>query len=193
MKSFKKPFGVLLFVALFAGSSLFVVEAKTERAFAQEATSTQPTINLRPNKWEALEMIGRGELKNGVVINSVYTQEELNGLIEGLLASKNVSWFLDDASVKLEDGSIEFSGVMLRPIKGTLTANFSFVIENGKPVVTINSAKYGIFRVPASFVERVGNFVLKKKSMADWFDIKNATWKDLSVNNGKVHIYVIGE
>ncbi len=195
MRNIQKPLGMLVFSALLVAGSILVVEGKTKKVFAQQEVSTTPTtINLKPTKWDMLEFLGRGELPKGLVINETYTQEELNGLIEGLLASKNISWFIDNASVNFtDDGRIGFSGRMLRPIKGNLVADATISIEDGKPVINIHSASYGIFRVPVSFVERVGNFVLKKKAMTEWMEVKNAVWKDFSVSNGMVHIYVVGK
>ena len=195
MRSLKKPLGILVFLALCMPGSILMAQAKTTKVFAQEASSTTIiTANLKPTKWDALEYLGKGKLPKGLVINETYTEEEINGLVEGLLASKNISWFIDNASVKFNnDGKIDFSARMLRPIKGTLSVSASITIENGKPVITIHSSRYGILRTPASFIERVGNFILKKDSISEWMDVKNAVWKDFLVKDGSVHIYVVGK
>jgi|GEM_PF-2508558 len=193
MRNIQKPLGIMLFSTLLLAGSVLVTEARTKKVFAQETTSTPTVANLEPTKWEALEILGRGKLEEGMIIDATYSEEELNGFIEGALASKNVSWFLDKASVKINQGSADFSGRMLRPIKGGLVVSASVSIENEKLVVAINSARYGIFRVPASFVERVGNFVLKKKSMADWFNVPGARFEDFTFSQGLVHIRVVGE
>lgn len=193
MRNIQKPLGIMVFSALLLAGSVLVTEAKTKKVFAQEASSTPVVVNLEPTKWEALELLGRGKLEKGMVIDATYSEEELNGFIEGALASKNVSWFLDQASIKINKGNAEFSGRMLKPIKGGLVVNTSVVVENEKLVIKINSARYGIFRVPASFVERVGNFILKKKAMTEWFDVPNARFEDLTFSSGSVHIRVVGE
>ncbi|TSC52506.1 MAG: hypothetical protein LiPW41_276 [Parcubacteria group bacterium LiPW_41] len=193
MRNIQKPLGIMVFSALLLAGSVLVTEAKTKKVFAQEATSTPTVVNLEPTKWEALEILGRGKLEKGMVIDATYSEEELNGFIEGALASKNVSWFLDQASIKINKGNAEFSGRMLKPIKGWLVVNTSVLVENEKLVIKINSARYGIFRVPASFVERVGNFILKKKAMTEWFNVPNARFEDITFSPGSVHVRVVGE
>lgn len=193
MRNIQKPLGILVFLALCMTGSVLVTEAKTKRVFAQDLTQMSIQENLHPTKWEAINMLGRGTLSKGVVIDATYTEEELNGFIEGILASKNISWFIDNASVTLKDDVIEFTGRLLRPIKGNLVVEASISIEQNEPVISIHSARYGIFRTPASFVERVGDFVLKKKTMNDWLHVENAQWKDFSIRDGSVHIQVVGE
>lgn len=193
MRNIKKLLGIMVFSALIFTGSILFIETKTNKLFAQETTSTPVIVNLEPTKWEALEILGRGKLEKGMVIDATYSEEELNGFIEGALASRNVSWFLDQASIKINKGNAEFSGRMLKPIKGRLVVNASVVIENEKLVIKINSARYGMFRVPASFVERVGNFILKKKTMTEWFYVPNARFENLTFSHGSVHIRVIGE
>jgi hypothetical protein len=195
MRNIQKPLGIMVFSALLLAGSILVTEAKTKKVFAQELSSASSSLSasFKPTKWEALEIIGRGKLEKGMVIDATYSEEELNGFIDGVLAQKNISWFLDRASIKLNKGTAEFSGRMLRPIKGGFVVNESISIENGKPVITINSARYGIFRVPTSFVERVGNFILKKKSINEWLDVTRAHFEDLSLSDGSIHIRVVGE
>lgn len=192
MWNLQKPLGIMVFSVLLLTGFILVAEAKTKKVFAQELSSASSS-SIKPTKWEALEIIGRGKLAKGTVIDATYSEEELNGFIEGVLAQKRISWFLDRASVELNDGSVEFSGRMLRPIKGGFVVDSSVSIKKGNPVITVNSARYGIFRVPSSFVERVGNFILKKKEMNEWLNVKGVRFEDITFSKNSVHIRVVGE
>lgn len=188
MKGMKKTLGIGMVFALFlvGFSSVHAEEINptTVLAAPETVSSTYPN-----NKWELLSLMGSGKLEPGTY-EATFNEDEINGLLEEGLSSLNMKWFIDSASIKINDGYVDISAHMLRPISGDMTAKGVIVIEDGKPVLKLSSAYYGFFPVPVSFVERVGNFVMKKKSPSDWFSTKGVHWDDAAFSNGELSFVV---
>lgn len=178
----KKASVIAVFLALFVSSFSFVgaVNSKTQGA-APEASAPI----LAPTKWELLGLMQKNTLQPGTYEAS-FSEEEINGLIDAELSALNVKWFADKAFVKIGNGFVDISLHVLRPFKGDMTARGVVVVNDGKASVKISSAYYGFFPVPASFIERTVNFVLKKKSSDEWLAIRNAEWDNITFKKGEV-------
>ena len=187
MKGMKKTLGIGIVFALFLvgfSSAHAEINPTTELTAPETVSSTYPN-----NKWELLSLMGNGKLEPGTY-EATFSENEINDLLEEGLSSLNMKWFIDSASVKINDGYVDISAHMLRPISGEMTARGVISIEDGKPVLKLSSAYYGFFPVPASFVERVGNFVMKKKSPSDWFSVKGVNWDATTFNDGELSFVV---
>ncbi|MEI6479385.1 MAG: hypothetical protein WCO21_00955 [bacterium] len=178
----KKASVIAVFLALFTTSfSLVGAENSTITSVIPEisATSSQPT------KWEVLSSMQKNAVSAGTY-EATFTEEEINGLIDAGLVSANIKWFIDKASVKISDGFVDIKIHLLRPFRSDVTARGMIVLNNGKASVKISSVYYGFFPAPASFVERLGNFALKKKSPDEWLSVRGAQWESLEFKKGLV-------
>ncbi len=183
----KKTLGIGIVFALFLvgfSSAHAEINPTTELTAPETVSSTYPN-----NKWELLSLMENGKLEPGTY-EATFSENEINDLLDEGLSSLDMKWFIDSASVKINDGYFDISAHMLRPISGDMTAKGVIVIEDGKPVLKLSSAYYGFFPVPISFVERVGNFVMKKKSPSDWFSVRGVNWDATSLNDGELSFVV---
>lgn len=178
----KKASVIAVFLALFTSSFSLVM---AENSINPGVVSPALTSISASTKWELLALMQRNKLAPGTYEAS-FSEDEVNGLIDAGLASFKVKWFVDKASVKIEDGYVDISMHILRPFKSDITARGVIVVNEGKASLKISSAYYGFFPVPASFVERIGNFVMKKKSADEWFSVKGAEWDNITLKHGEV-------
>ena len=174
---------IAVFLALFITS--FSLVGAENKVIPGVVSPTLAPISVS-TKWELLALMQRNKLPPGTYEASLF-EDEINGLIDAGLSSFKVRWFVDRASVKIEDGYVDISMRILRPFKNDITARGVVVVnDEGKASLNISSAYYGFFPVPASFVERIGNFLMKKKSVDEWFAVKNADWNDIILKRGEV-------
>lgn len=180
----KRAFGAIAVLALFFAVLPFVRAESNDPAKVTAATSSEPT------KWDVLNAIQQGGLQQGETREVSFSENEINEFIDRKLDAFNKKWFVDKASVKLNDGDMDVVLHVLRPIPGNLEFNTSIEVVDGVAVPVINSAWYGYFPAPASFVERIGNFIMKKKSAADWFALPSGQWDSVSIKNDSLSFVV---
>jgi len=178
----KKASVIAVFLALFTTSFSLV---GAENSAIQGVVSPAPTSVSQPTKWDILALMQRNKLTHGTY-EVTFSEDEINGLIDAELVSLKAKWFIDKASVKIEDGYVNISMHVLRPFKSDITASGVVVVTDGVASIKISSAYYGFFPVPTSFVERIGNFVMKKKSVDEWLLVKNAEWDSFTLKQGEV-------
>ncbi len=181
----KKAFGIIAVIALFFAVLPFV-RAESTAPSPKAATSTEPT------KWEVLGLMQKGGLLADKVYEESFSENEINEFIAHQLDIYGKKWFIDNAAVTLNDGNMDIMLHVLRPFPGNLEINSSIEIEEGVAKPVINSAWYGYFPAPASFVERIGNFIMKKKSASEWFDIGNAHWESVTIKENSLSFAVRG-
>lgn len=181
MRGMKKASVIAVFLALFiTGFSL----VRAENTLIQGVVSPAPSVIAEPTKWELLSLMQKNLLQSGTY-GATLSEDEINGLIDAGLSSFKMKWFIDQASVKLEDGYVDITMHMVRPFKSEVTARGVIEVDEGKAVLKLSSVYYGFFPMPASFVERIGNFVMKKKSVDEWFAVRRAHWDDITLKKGE--------
>jgi hypothetical protein len=180
----KALYSVAFLALFFAIFSLAKAEGVTNLPI-EETTST-------PTKWEILDMMQHAELTADTIYKASFTESELNDLFERQLTTYKMKWFVERARVVFLGDEVELTARVLRPIPGNLTVKGKIEVVEGKAEMAIDSAWYGYFPAPASFVERVGNFVMKKKSRADWFSIGDGTWNSVSIKDDTLSFEVRG-
>lgn len=171
--------------------ALFFAVLPFASAESTDLTSTTTTPS-EPTRGEILHFMQHGELQPGVTYKATFSEDEINKLIVRELESMKVKWFIDRGSVSLNGGDFGVVLHMLRPISGNLEVNGSIEVQDGNAVLKVNSAWYGYFPVPASFVERVGNFILKKKSISEWFSIEGGYWESVDISRNKLSFEIRG-
>ena len=181
----KKVFGIIAVIALFFAVLPFVRAESTAPA-PKVATSSEPT------KWDVLGLMQKGGLIANRVYEETFSENEINEFIGHQLDIYGKKWFIDSAAVQLNDGDMDITLHVLRPIPGNLEINASIDVQDGMAKPIINSAWYGYFPAPASFVERIGNFIMKKKSASEWFDIGNAHWESVTIKEHSLSFAVRG-
>jgi hypothetical protein len=159
--------------------------------FAQTdiASSTEPAVE-QVTKWDVIRQMQKGKLEAGKTYETSFTDEELDGFFDRELSSLNMKWFVEYATVRIHDGTADIMAKVLRPVKGNVAVRGTIEVRDGRAYIHILSAKYGYFPVPASFVERIGNFVMKQKSIVNWLDIGNGHWDVFDLRDGEAIIKV---
>lgn len=168
-------------------------------AFGQinPTTEIQPALSgvqVPVTKWDVLSKMQNGSLEAGKY-DATFSEEEVNGLIETLIQDKK---YVDEAKVVFNDKSFTIRAHILKPSDYQLVISGRVLVDSGKATVKIDSAYWptkiwGIpfdVYVPASFVERTGNYVLKKKSSSAWLLFDGIRWDGVSLSRGEVRFNI---
>lgn len=178
----KKASVIAVFLALFITGFSF---ARAESTLIQGVVSPAPSITGEPTKWELLSLMQKNMLTSGTH-EATFSEEEINGLIDAGLSTLKMKWFISGATVSLEDGYMDITMHMARPFRSDVTARGVIEVnEEGNAVLKLSSVYYGFFPMPASFVERIGNFVMKKKSVDEWLAVRDAHWDNITLRKGE--------
>ncbi|MFA6365125.1 MAG: hypothetical protein WCW78_01860 [Candidatus Paceibacterota bacterium] len=180
----KKTIGFFVGFMMLLGAFVPVFAETGEKAISTVATSTPLT------KWDIIELMQRGKFAPDSVYEASFSEQELNDFFERELTSLKMKWFVEKASIRIMEDSVEVTARVLRPIKGNLVVKGSVEVRDGEAYLKILSARYGYFPVPASFVERTGNFIMKRKSLSEWLNIGNGRWDDLKLYDGSLDIKI---
>ncbi len=181
----KKIFGVIAVIALFFAVFPFA-RAESKVPVKASATSSQPT------KWDILNLMQHGALQATSSYEATFTDDEINEFLNQELAQHKMTWFVDRAAVQFHADSADITLHVLRPFAGDLAVNVVPQVADGEASMVINSSWYGYLPWPSSFFERVGDFILKKKTIDDWFSIENGKWDAITLSDGSVTVKVSG-
>lgn len=181
----KKASKTIVVLALFFAVFPFA-HAESGTDAVRAATSTESM------KWETLHLMRGGLLRPGVSYEVTLSEQEINAFIAQELETFKKTWFVDRAVIKLNEGSFTIALHVLRPIPGNLEVTGSLELRDGVAVPVVDSAWYGYFPAPASFVERIGNFITKKKSIAEWLSLDKGVWDSVSLHDDSLSFVVHG-
>ncbi|MFA6407456.1 MAG: hypothetical protein WCV80_01985 [Candidatus Paceibacterota bacterium] len=180
----KKTIGFFIGFIMLLGAFSPVFAEMEEIATTTTATSTPFT------KWDIIRLMQRGKFAPDTTYEASFSEQELNDFFESELVSLKMKWFVEKASIKIMEDSVEVTARVLRPIKGNMVVRGAVEVRDGEARLKVLSAKYGYFPVPTSFVERTGNFIMKRKSLNEWLTIGNGIWDELKLNDGSLDIKI---